>query len=68
MDVGSSHYGMGVEPHEIRKLTNAIYSGIRERTGKTDSDRVMKAWKKMLDAIADDFDEGLFAAIQKEQE
>ena len=62
VDVGYDHLKMGIEPGEINKSMTAIYSGLKEKEKKKDTDRVMVAWKKLLDVLAEGFEEGLKAA------
>jgi len=62
VDVGYQHLRMGIEPGEINKLMTAIYDGLKEKEKKKDTDRVMLAWKKLLDVLAEGFEEGLKAA------
>ena len=63
--LGATHHKLGIEPGEINKLTTAIYVGIREKTKKHDASHAMKTWKKLLDGLADGFDEGINAARGK---
>ena len=58
-EVGYEHHRQGIQPDDMEKMGEAIIVTVKELMGNEVDHNIVKAWEKLINIIAQHFNEGL---------